>query len=203
MVCILNTSPQLIPNFTWVCPEVKIMSFAIISVVGNLTRPPEQTAFASGKTRTTFVVAVNVRSRNAEKPSDSADFYKVEAWGRLGELALMYLSKGNQVTANGRLVMDKWIDKEGRERITPTIKAENLAFPRRVESVDEFGNATRFDNEFADEGADKDRTVTNIKAAANAMMSPSVMTTSRSADTAKAATSATTLAASSRKTQTA
>lgn len=51
------------------------MSFAIVSIVGNLTRPPEQTAFASGKTRTTFVVAVYVRSRNTEKPSDGADFY--------------------------------------------------------------------------------------------------------------------------------
>lgn len=179
------------------------MSFAIVSIVGNLTRPPEQTAFASGKTRTTFVVAVNVRSRNAEKPSDSADFYKVEAWGRLGELAMMYLSKGNQVTANGRLVMDKWIDKEGRERITPTIKAENLAFPRKTGSLEEFGSVTRFDSEFVDEGADNDRTVTSIKAAANAVISPSAITTSRSADTAKAATTASTLAASSRKTQTA
>lgn len=180
------------------------MSFANVSIVGNLTRPPEQTAFASGKTRTTFIVAVNVRPRNMEKPSDSADFYRVEAWGKLGELALTYLSKGNQVTAQGRLVMDKWIDKEGRERITPTVKADNLAFPqKRPDSNEEDGSFNHFDSEFTDESANKDRTLASIKAAANAMMSPSVMTTSRSVDSAKAASSATSLAASSRKTQTA
>ncbi|HEY9677092.1 MAG TPA: single-stranded DNA-binding protein [Drouetiella sp.] len=177
------------------------MSFAIVSIVGNLTRPPEQTSFSSGKTRTTFVVAVNVRAKT-EKPSDSADFYRVEAWGRLGELAMSYLSKGNQVTVSGRLLMDKWTDKEGRERITPTIKAENLAFPGRSRSIDEDG-ASRMEHEFADDSADKDRTLTSIKTAANVMMSPSVMTTSRSADPAKAAPTATTLAASSRRTQTA
>jgi single stranded DNA-binding protein len=202
MVCILTASPQLIPNFTWVCPEVKIMSFANVSIVGNLTRPPEQTQFASGKTKTTLVVAVNVRSR-FEKGPDSADYYRVEAWGKLGDLALTYLAKGNQVTATGRLMMDKWTDKEGRERITPTIKADQIAFPGRARAADDGVINLRADQGFAGEDVDKDHTVTNIKAAANAMISPSVMTTSRSADTAKAATSATNLAASSRRTQTA
>ncbi len=175
------------------------MSLANVSIVGNLTRPPEQTSFASGKTKTTFVVAVNIPSR-FDKGPDGADFYRVEAWGKLGELALTYLTKGNQVTACGRLMMDKWTDKEGRERITPTIKADQLAFGR-ARSAEAYPRPA--DIEFADESADKDRTVADIKAAANVMMSPSVMPTSRSAETAKAATTASNLAASSRKTQTA
>jgi single-strand DNA-binding protein len=198
----INSNSPIDTKFHLGPPGGKTMSLATVSIVGNLTRPPEQTSFASGKTKTTFVVAVNIRSR-FEKGPDSADFYRVEAWGKLGDLALTFLSKGNQVTASGRLMMDKWTDKEGRERITPTIRAEQIAFPGRARSADEYASAPRVEQEFADENADKDRNVTDIKAAATVMMSPSVMTTSRSADTAKAATPASNLVATSRKTQTA
>jgi len=107
-----------------------IMSLATISIVGNLVRAPEQMFFASGRTKTTLVVAVNgPKSQKTEE--STADFYKVETWGKLADLATNYLQKGNQVTVCGRLTFDHWTDKQGRQRVTPVVEANQLALPPR------------------------------------------------------------------------
>lgn len=108
--------------------EVKVMSLANISIVGNLVRPPDQVSFESGRVKTTFVVAVN-------RDKDVADFYRVETWGKLAELAGKYLLKGNQVTVSGRLSLDNWTDKQGVKRTTPVVKAEQLSFPPRIKGT--------------------------------------------------------------------
>jgi len=110
------------------------MSLVNISLVGNLVRPPEQMYFASGRVKTTMVVAVNNPPRNGRN-AETADFYRVETWGKLAELAGRYLGKGNQVGVTGRLVMDHWTDKSGKNRITPIVEATQLAFPPRLKVV--------------------------------------------------------------------
>jgi single-strand DNA-binding protein len=114
--------------------EVVAMSLVTISLVGNLVRPPEQMCFASGRTKTILLVAVNGAGRGP-KAADQADFYRVEAWGKLAELAGRYLAKGNQIGASGRLVLDRWTDKQGRTRITPIVEATQLAFPPKLKVV--------------------------------------------------------------------
>ena len=104
------------------------MGLANISIVGNLVKAPEQMQLASGKLKTTFVVAVNHAKKDE---SDSVDYYNVVAWGRLAELAGQYLDKGQQVTTAGRLTLDRWTDKNGQARVTPVINADQIAFPRR------------------------------------------------------------------------
>ncbi len=116
------------------------MSLVTISIVGNLVKPPEQMYFASGRTKTTMVVAVNGSGRGA-RAADTADFYRVELWGKLAELAGKYLSKGNQVGLSGRLILDRWTDKQGRSRITPIVEATQLAFPPRLKVVAGDGQA--------------------------------------------------------------
>jgi single-strand DNA-binding protein len=114
------------------------MSLANVSIVGNLTRVPEQTFFVSGRTKTTLTVAVNRPDRNkqsSQQASSTADFYKVETWGKLAESAAKFLDKGNQVTVTGRLVLDHWTDKNGKDRVTPVVEANQLAFPPRLRVV--------------------------------------------------------------------
>jgi single-strand DNA-binding protein len=111
------------------------MSLANISIVGNLVRDPEQMSFPSGKLKTTVTVAVNVYGKSS-RGGDSADFYKVETWGKLAELAGKYLSKGNQVAVSGRLIFDRWVDKEGKSRMTPIVEANQLSLPARLKVVD-------------------------------------------------------------------
>lgn len=108
------------------------MSLANISIVGNLVRDPEQFQFASGRSKTTLVIAVNSFAFNKSKKEKITDFYKVETWDRLADLAKTYLHKGNQVTVSGRLALEKWSDRAGKDRITPTVQANQLAFPPRL-----------------------------------------------------------------------
>ena len=115
------------------------MSLANVSIVGNLVKPPEQMHFSSGRVKTTLVVAVNNYGRPA-RGGDSADFYKVETWGKLAELAGQYLAKGNQVAVSGRLLFDRWIDKQGKNRFTPIVEAAQLALPSRLKVVDGGGD---------------------------------------------------------------
>lgn len=110
------------------------MSLANVSIVGNLVHQPEQMHFSSGRIKTTLVVAVNAFGRG-NRGGETADFYRVEAWGKLGELAGQYLSKGNQVTASGRLILDRWTDKQGRNRVTPIVEANQIAFPPRQKTM--------------------------------------------------------------------
>lgn len=110
------------------------MSLANISIVGNLARAPEQMYFASGRVKTTLVVAVNGPNRT-NRESNIADFYKVETWGKLAELAGEYLAKGNQVAVSGRLVFDRWTDRQGKERVTPVVEASQLALPPKSKGV--------------------------------------------------------------------
>ncbi len=110
------------------------MSLVNISLVGNLVKPPEQMYFASGRVKTSFIVAINKKPGRG-KSLDTADFYRVETWGKLAELAGQYLAKGNQVGATGRLVLDHWTDKNGNSRITPIVEATQLAFPPRMKVI--------------------------------------------------------------------
>jgi len=110
------------------------MSLVTVSIVGNLVKPPEQMYFASGRLKTTMMVAVNNPGRGGKK-AESADFYKVETWGKLAEAAGKYLEKGNQIGVSGRLFLDHWTDKQGNNRVTPVVEATQLAFPPRLKVV--------------------------------------------------------------------
>jgi len=116
------------------------MSIANVSIVGNLVKAPQQTQFSSGKVKTTMFVAVNNPMRKTKEGTSTADFYKVETWGKLAELVASKLDKGNQVAANGRLSMETWTDKQGRERITPTISVYDFAFPPRPRTEQPFNS---------------------------------------------------------------
>lgn len=117
----------------------KVMSLASVSIVGNLTRSPELTHTHTGTATTTLSVAVN---RIRKGKDEQADFYQVEVWGKLAELAVKFLSKGNQITACGRLTFDHWTDREGKARFTPVVRAEQIAFPRKSQTGQQGGEET-------------------------------------------------------------
>jgi single-strand DNA-binding protein len=125
------------PNVTAVTKswEEEVMSIASVSIVGNLVKAPQQVQFSSGKIKATMTIAVNTPFRE-KRGGDAADFYRVEAWGKLAEQAVSRLAKGNQVTANGRLTMEKWTDNNGKERVTPTISANEIAFPQKAKTIE-------------------------------------------------------------------
>ncbi|NTW61196.1 single-stranded DNA-binding protein [Candidatus Saccharibacteria bacterium] len=84
-----------------------------VILLGRLTRDPEQRTTTTGKTIASFSIAVD-RAGN----DDTADFFNVTAWEKLGELVIKYLAKGRRVLVQGRLRQDSWDDKETGKKVS-------------------------------------------------------------------------------------
>lgn len=95
-----------------------------VILMGRLTRDPEQRTTSTGKTIASFSIAVD---RGGE--SDTADFFEITAWEKLGELVIQYLAKGRRVLVQGRLRQDSWDDKEtGKKRSRVEVTATDVTF---------------------------------------------------------------------------
>lgn len=95
-----------------------------VILMGRLTRDPEQRTTTTGKTIVSFSIAVDRIGQD-----DTADFFNVTAWEKLGELVMQYLAKGRRVLVQGRLRQDSWDDKEtGKKRSTVEVTATDVTF---------------------------------------------------------------------------
>ncbi|MDX2776318.1 single-stranded DNA-binding protein [Streptomyces caniscabiei] len=95
-----------------------------VILMGRLTRDPEVRTTATGKTITSFSIAVDRGGQD-----DQADFFDVTAWEKLGELVSQYLSKGRRCLVQGRLRQDSWDDKEtGKKRSKVEVVATDVTF---------------------------------------------------------------------------
>lgn len=85
------------------------------TIIGNLTKDPDMRTTQDGKTVTNFTVAVNRRAtRNNDHPE--ADFFRVAAWGALGESCHKYLAKGKKVAVVGSVQVRTYQDNNGETR---------------------------------------------------------------------------------------
>lgn len=95
-----------------------------VILMGRLTRDPEVRTTSTGKTITSFSLAVDRGGQD-----DQADFFDVTAWEKLGELVSQYLSKGRRCLVQGRLRQDSWDDKEtGKKRSKVEVVATDVTF---------------------------------------------------------------------------
>lgn len=95
-----------------------------VILLGRLTRDPEARTTSTGKTVVSFSLAVD---RNTA--DDTADFFDITAWEKLGDLVTQYLSKGRRVLVQGRLRQDSWDDKEtGKKRSRVEVTATDVTF---------------------------------------------------------------------------
>jgi len=100
-----------------------------VMLIGNLTADPEVRQTPRGNSLTELRLAVNRVSSgpNDGERREETTFLDVTCWGRTGEVAAQYLSKGRPVFIEGRLQMDTWEDKQtGQRRSRIRIIAENL-----------------------------------------------------------------------------
>ncbi len=95
-------------------------------LIGRLTKDPELRYTQSGKAVASFSIAIDrPYTNNGQK---QADFFNVVAWGKLGENAAKYLSKGRQVAIQGRIENRNYETQSGEKRYITEIIAENVEF---------------------------------------------------------------------------
>ena len=98
-----------------------------VQIIGNLGRDPEMRFTPSGAAVTNFTVAVNRNRRGPDGNNvEETEWFRVVAWEKLAETCDKYLRKGNTVYIEGRLQSRKYTDKDGVERTSVEIVANEM-----------------------------------------------------------------------------
>ena len=99
-----------------------------IIIMGRLVRDPELRTTQSGTSVTSFTLAVDRDFKSRESGEKSTDFIDVVAWRQTAEFVCKYFTKGRMAIAEGRLQIREWKDKDGNNRRTAEVVAENVYF---------------------------------------------------------------------------
>jgi single-strand DNA-binding protein len=98
-----------------------------VIIVGNLGRDPETRYMPDGGAITNISVATTDKwkDKNGEM-QEKTEWHRVAFFGKLAEIAGEYLKKGSQVYVEGRLQTRKWQDKDGADKYTTEIVAQQM-----------------------------------------------------------------------------
>ena len=99
-----------------------------VILVGNLGRDPEVRTFPNGDrvANVTLATTDKWKDKQTNEPREATEWHRVQFTGRLAEIAEQYLRKGSQVYVEGSLRTRKYTDKDGIERYTTEIRADQM-----------------------------------------------------------------------------
>jgi single-strand DNA-binding protein len=99
-----------------------------VILVGNLGKDPETRYMPSGSAVTNLTLATSEswKDKQTGEQQDRTEWHKIAMFGRLAEIAAEYLRKGSQIYVEGKLRTRKWQDKEGKDRYTTEIVADEM-----------------------------------------------------------------------------
>ena len=98
-----------------------------VQLIGNLGNNPEIINLDSGKKLAKFSIATNETYKNAQgEQIKDTQWHNVVAWGKTADIIEKYLTKGNEVAIEGKLVNRSYDDKDGNKRYVTEIIANEL-----------------------------------------------------------------------------
>ncbi|WP_266159728.1 single-stranded DNA-binding protein [Dyella silvatica] len=99
-----------------------------VIIVGNLGADPETRYTSSGSAITSLRIATSEQwtDKQSGEKQERTEWHRVKLFGRLAEISGEYLKKGRQVYIEGSLRTDKYTDKDGIERYSTDIIANEM-----------------------------------------------------------------------------
>ena len=99
-----------------------------VILIGNLGNDPDTRYTAGGAAVANISLATtdSWRDKESGEQQDRTEWHRVVFFGRLAEIVSEYLHKGSQVYVEGRLQTRKWQDKDGNDRYTTEIVANEM-----------------------------------------------------------------------------
>ncbi|MFA7279844.1 MAG: single-stranded DNA-binding protein [Sterolibacterium sp.] len=99
-----------------------------VILIGNLGKDPDVRYMPSGEAVTNITVATTEtwKDKSSGEKKEATEWHRVVFFRKLAEIAGQYLKKGSQVYIEGSLKTRKWQDKEGQERYTTEIVADEM-----------------------------------------------------------------------------
>jgi len=99
-----------------------------VILVGNLGADPETRYMPSGSAVTNIRIATSEswKDKTSGEQQERTEWHSIAFFGRLAEIAAEYLRKGSQVYVEGRLRTRKWQDKQGADRWSTEVIANEM-----------------------------------------------------------------------------
>ena len=122
-----------------------------VQLIGRLGADPETRSMPNGSAVTNVRLATNEswKDRETGERQERAEFHNVVMFGRLAEVAAEYLRKGSQCYVEGKLRTRKWQDRDGNDRYTTEIVANELVMlggkrSEQPKQAEDFGDDVPF-----------------------------------------------------------
>ena len=139
-----------------------------VILIGNLGNDPDvrYTGGGSAVTRISVATSESWRDKESGEQQERTEWHRVVSFGRLAEIMSEYLKKGSKVYIEGSLRTNKWQDKEGNDRYTTEIIANEMQMldsrgsagnyvppeePARQPAAAAAGDSAPADTEFVDD----------------------------------------------------
>ncbi len=99
-----------------------------VILIGNLGNDPDirYTAGGAAVANISLATAESWKDKNTGEKQERTEWHRIVFFGRLAEIVGEYLRKGSQIYVEGRLQTRKWQDKEGKDRYTTEIVANEM-----------------------------------------------------------------------------
>ena len=99
-----------------------------VILIGNLGKDPELKFLPSGQPVANFSIATSEKwkDKSTGETKEQTEWHNIIMFGKLAEIAGQYLKKGSSVFVEGRLQTRKWQDKNGQDRYTTEIIANEM-----------------------------------------------------------------------------
>lgn len=108
-------------------------SYSKTTLIGYVAREPEQRVTPGGVTVTSFSIPVN----NKRGDEEITTWYRVSAFGKLGETCAAYLQKGSYVYVEGTEMLREYQDRDGNTRSSLELNAREMRMLDRRTAQDD------------------------------------------------------------------
>lgn len=98
------------------------------TLVGRLGGDPETRTTAGGMVVCTLSLATDDRKKDGDKWVKATEWHRVVCFGRTAENVARYRKKGQEICVVGKIKTRKWTDKDGNDKYTTEIVADNIEF---------------------------------------------------------------------------
>ncbi len=126
-----------------------------VILVGNLGRDPEVRFMPNGEAVCNFSIATtdSWKDKSGAK-QERTEWHNIVMYRKLAEIAGEYLKKGRPVYVEGRLQTRKWQTKEGQDRYTTEIIADQM---QMLGGRDGGGSNASYDGDMSQSTGDYDQ----------------------------------------------
>lgn len=98
-----------------------------ITLMGRLTADPELRTTQTGRSVSSFSIAVD-RAFSRAGEERQTDFINIVAWQQQAEFVCRYFKKGSMIALTGRLETRSYEDKNGNKRTAYEVIADRVSF---------------------------------------------------------------------------